>query len=125
MEKKKNSILILVACLVVTVLIIFITREKATGIESIKSGNLIWTICNSDSCGANSQMEKRDYYARVQEARKQCTMSTMDVPIKCDQCGEMSVVRAVKCANCGTVFHNVFVPGQPTNRCPECDQNAQ
>ena len=125
MEKKQVSIFIIVACLVVAVLIMLFTRNKATGIESIKSGNLIWTICNSADCGANSQMEKRDYYAFVQEARKQYAMSTMDVPIKCTECEEMSVVKAMKCANCGTVFQDIFVLGGSPDRCPECAQNAQ
>jgi len=69
-------------------------------------------------------MEKREYYAQVQEKRKGQRMSGMNVPIDCRQCGEESVFLAEKCAECEHVFFKASAGGQYGDKCPKCGYSA-
>lgn len=121
---KKKPLVIVVACFLAAVCVFVMTRKKDTGINSIKGGVQVWTKCASEDCGEEVQMEKREYYARVQEKRKLQPRSTMNVPIDCQQCGEESVFLAVECDECEHIFFKASAGGEYGDQCPECGYSA-
>ncbi len=92
----KKAIGIIAVCLLLAGGITLMTKKKDTGVNSIKSGVLVWVKCASEGCGAEYQLEKRDYYAQVQEKRKLKPMSMMNVPVDCQECKAESVYLAEK-----------------------------
>ena len=93
-------IAIVVACLLAAVVITFSTRSKSDGIDSIKSGQMIWVKCNKTDCEAEYQMDKKEYFRYMEEHGE--PLSTP--PLVCKQCGGKSVYRAVKCPICEIIF---------------------
>lgn len=123
MEKKK-TLLIIAVCLLAAAFVALITKKKDTGVNSIQSGALVWVKCTGGDCNAEYQMEKRDYYAQVQEKRKINPMSMMNVPVDCQKCGAESLHMADKCGKCGHIFLKTAATGEHGDKCPECGYSA-
>lgn len=121
---KKALIGVVVSCLVIASIITYFSKGQATGVESIKSGTLVWVKCFSEKCKAEYELEKRDFYAQVQEKRKLKLMSMMNVPIDCQKCGSESLKLAEKCGKCGHVFFKASVSGKYGDQCPKCGYSA-
>jgi len=118
-KKKPIMIGIIVVCLVAAGIIFWLQRPGSSGgIEDIKRGELIWVKCSNPDCGAEYQVDKRDYYEFLQENANPMVMTTP--PMECKECGEESVYRAEKCENCGAIFFRGSVPNDFADRCPEC-----
>ena len=122
MEKK--PLVIIVVCLLAAVCVFVLTRKRDTGVNSIKAGVQVWTKCVSEDCSDEFQMQKRQYYALVQEKRKLQPMSLMNIPIDCQQCGAESLFLAEKCGECEHIFFKDSAGGQYGDQCPECDYSA-
>ena len=110
--EKKKPILIGLA-IVCLVLAGGITYFRLTGSsDDIAKGEMMWVKCANPNCNAEYQIETREYY----DAAK---VSASGVP-KCKQCGEESLLAAIKCEKCGIVFMPGSVVGEVRDRCPEC-----
>jgi len=116
-KKKPVMIGIVVACLVLAAVITYMSQsESSTGIESIDPGRMTWLKCTNPDCGAEYEVSLRSYLTFVEE-----NIQGMSAPpMVCEQCGEESVYRAVKCEKCGLVFLRDSVPNDFSDRCPEC-----
>lgn len=134
-DKKKLVMLgTIVVCFGLAVAITAYHRHKQgsrpRGIESIKRGDMIWVKCDNAECGAEYQMDKRDYFeyleANPPTAEQFLAMMT-DPNLKaatalvCKDCEQKSVYRGEKCEKCGLVFMRGTVRHDFADRCPECE----
>ena len=97
-------------------IITFTTRRS--GVDMIEPGMMIWVKCSNKACGAEYQMDKKDYFEYLKE--HQDPMSMAAPAIVCKDCGEERVYRAVKCEKCKLVFERGSVQHDFADRCPEC-----
>lgn len=81
---------------------------------------MIWVKCKNPDCGAEYQMGKREYFRYLQKNMDPAKfMQTPALP--CNECGQESIYRAVKCAKCGKVFfYGAAGRGDFADRCSEC-----
>ncbi|MFQ6036845.1 MAG: hypothetical protein ACE5NM_13480 [Sedimentisphaerales bacterium] len=119
---KPVMLVIIVVCFTLAVVIFIKTQSGGSGgIETIKRGEeLYWVKCNNKKCNAEYQMDKRDYYEQIEEKMKANPMAMVTPPLTCKECGEQSLLRAVKCEKCGQVFFYGADPTDFADRCPEC-----
>jgi phage FluMu protein Com len=117
----KRSILIAVSivCLGLASLIMFANRKpKAGALDSIRDEEMLWMKCVNKACGAEDQMSKKAYFKYIRDNIDPATFKP--VPMVCEKCGQRSVYRAVKCANCQRVFFYGAVAADFEDRCPYC-----
>lgn len=116
-KKKPIMIAIIVACIGAAGAITYITSSGGGGIETVERGEMMWVKCNNPACGAEYEIDKKDYLEYVREHQE--GLSTP--PLVCKECGEESVYRAVKCEKCGTIFFFASVQDAKfKDTCPEC-----
>jgi len=119
MEDKKKKILMvsgICVCLVIAVAVTFLTRSRATGLSSIKAGELMWVMCSNPDCQAEYRVGRKDFYTFMKE---NVTPSEMKPPMICEECDEESVYRALKCENCDVIFFYGVADGF-MDKCTEC-----
>ena len=122
-ESKKKAVMIavIIACLAAAGVITYVaSSESGGGVETIKSGELIWVKCTNADCGHEYQIDKRGYFEYIQENQKGLVRPAM----VCEKCGEESVFRAEKCEKCGAVFFYEAYAGDLPDRCTECGYSA-
>ncbi len=121
-EGKKKSVMIavIVACLAAAAVITYVTTSGGGGIETIERGELMWVKCNNPDCGAEYQIDQRDYFEYIEERPQGLGKPSL----VCDKCGEQSIFRAEKCNKCGTVFFYAAIVGDLPDRCTECGYSA-
>ena len=118
-RKKTAMICIIVGCLALAGFITYRnSRGPRTGVTSIKRGELIWVKCNNPNCGAEYQMDKRDFYEYVE--KHMGPMDLVEPPLICKECGEKSAYKAVKCEKCRHTFFYGSIRNDFTDRCPKC-----
>jgi len=119
---KPLMLVIIIVCFALAGVIFFATRpEGSGGINTIKRGEeLYWVKCNNPKCKAEYQMDKKDYYEQIEEKMRANPMAMVTPPLTCKECGEQSVLRAVKCEKCGHVFFYGADPTDFADRCPKC-----
>jgi ribosomal protein L37E len=113
-KKKPIMVGIIVVALFLAVGITFFTHSKDDGIDSMKSGQMIWVKCRN--CGAEYQVDKKEYFKYLQEHGDPMAPE----PPACKQCGEKSIYQAEKCEKCGLIFFKGSVPNDFADKCPEC-----
>jgi predicted Zn-ribbon and HTH transcriptional regulator len=125
--KSKLYILVIVLCLVGAALLLVRNRSlRGAGVESLKSGELLWIKCTNPACGAAYSMDKKAYFQQVEEKKQSNPVLVMlptAPPLTCTQCGKDTAFRAVKCEKCGHVFRYGSRKGKSfdfADRCPEC-----
>ncbi len=120
----KNTIyvIVVVVCIVLAIVIFVKFRSQGpSGIQDMERGEMIWIKCNNPDCGATYQMDKKDYFLELERKAKEnpaVAMSGNQI-ITCQECGEESAYRAVKCEKCGHIF---FYGRAATyaDKCPKC-----
>jgi len=115
-KKKALKIAGIIVCVVLAALITYMNLPKRTGLGSIKEGELIWMKCKSKDCGAEYQIEKRDYFEFMQ---KNVSFAMVRPPMVCEKCNKKSAYRAVKCKKCDTMFFHGGSEGF-MDRCTKC-----
>ncbi len=80
--------------------------------DEIAKGEMMWVKCANPNCNAEYQMEMKEYYASASN-------NPSGMP-KCKQCGEESLLDAIKCDKCGKVFIRGSFSGEVRDRCPYC-----
>jgi len=118
-RKKPIMVAIIVACLVAAGVITYVAQSgDESGAETIKSGQMIWMKCTNPDCGAEYQMDLKDYYKAIEERWQPMAMGPP--ALTCKDCGEESLYRVEKCPSCGVLFHRGSVENDFADRCPEC-----
>lgn len=120
----KNLIyaIVIVVCLILAVVILLVTRSgRSGGLEQVPRGEMIWIMCNNPQCKASYQMDKRDYFAKIEDKFKSNPnpLALQTPALDCPKCGKASAFRAVKCEKCGHMFF-YGNPNDFNDRCPEC-----
>lgn len=119
MEDSKKKIVmagVIIASLFLAIGITFLTSSKDDGVNSIKSGQIIWVKCKNQDCAAEYQVDKREYLKHLEEHGDPMAPE----PPVCKQCGKKSIYRAEKCEQCGLIFFVGSVPKDFADRCPQC-----
>lgn len=134
-DKKKIFMLVIVAVCFALVVAITVYRRHVegtapTGVESIKHGDMIWVKCEDPKCGAEYQMDKREYFEYLQDhppTAEEFAEMMSDPNMKgatalvCNKCKKKTIYRAEKCEKCGIVFIRGSVKHDYADRCPECN----
>jgi len=102
-QSKKKVFMVGVAavCIIAAGLVAYMNLPKSSGVDTLSSTTLTWVKCTEKNCGAEYQMNIRDFYKTV-EQQEPIIGSTP--PIPCKNCGKTTVYRAYKCEKCGLVF---------------------
>lgn len=123
-EGKKKPIMIgvIVGSVVLAGAITFMARGPSSeGLNSIPAEKMIWVTCRNDKCGANYEMQMREYYGQMEDIQKQSgAMMMMAPPLICEKCNEESIYKAFKCPKCGAIFEGNIKKGDFEDRCPKC-----
>jgi len=125
-ESKKKPIMIgaIIVCFVLAGVITYkySISPKGPGTEVFK-GIQIWVKCSNEDCGAEYQMDKKEYFDSIEELVRQNPLSMQTPPLVCEKCGKESIYRAEKCENpkCGIIFfRGAAGRGEFADKCPEC-----
>ena len=115
----KNTVLlsIIVVCLVSAGVITCKTHGRRGPDLSVFADQTTWVLCRNENCGASWEMNLKEYHEFIQKNAD--PGSVLPPPITCEECGEPSVYRAVKC-KCGAIFEQGTVDADFADRCPEC-----
>lgn len=119
-EGKKRQLMIgvTVVCLGLATAIAYMSRSGRSGLDSVPRGQMIWVKCGKADCGAEYQIDNKDYWEYIEEHRNPMSLS---IPaLVCRDCESKSVFRAVKCEKCGLIFFHGTVRGNFADTCPEC-----
>ncbi|GAG65065.1 unnamed protein product, partial [marine sediment metagenome] len=119
-EGKKKPIMVgvIVLCFVLAGVMWF--RSSRRGGPDLREfrGEMIWALCRNPKCGHAWQMDKEKFFLFIEKNAD--PRSILPPPLTCPKCGEPSGYRAVKCAKCGAVFEMGSVPGDFSDKCPDC-----
>jgi hypothetical protein len=119
MDKKKMiMVAVIVVCLGLAAALTFTRTSDKSGIETIDSSEKVWVKCNNPSCGAESEMSAKEYFATTDKKRANPVETP---PLVCQKCKQESVYMADKCKNCGKLFFRSRPkPGEYPDRCSYC-----
>ena len=119
-KKKLVMIVFVVACLALAGIITHRARSGGAGggVKLKRGEKMIWLKCRNPDCGASFQMDEKNYFDYLKEHRVPGALALPGVV--CEQCGEESTYRALKCGKCDLVFERGAVPNDFQDRCPEC-----
>ncbi|MBL7185171.1 MAG: hypothetical protein ISS70_02510 [Phycisphaerae bacterium] len=119
-EGKKKPVMIgfIVVCLGLASAIAYMSRPKRSGLDSVPRGQMIWVKCRNPDCGAEYQIDNKDYWEYIEKHRNPMLLSAPS--LICRDCENKSVFRAVKCEKCGLIFFHGTVHGNFADTCPEC-----
>jgi len=118
--KKPIMIGIVVVCLALAV-VIAVKRTSNNPLADISDEATTWLKCNNPECGAVLEMKMKDY---ADYSLQNHNLNGTPLPMKCEKCGEESVVAAVKCEKCGEIFIRGTVKGKMMDTCPKCGYSA-
>jgi len=116
--KKTIMLGVVVVCLVVAGAVTVKTRRRKGPNLSQFEKEMTWVKCRNEECGTEYQMNLKEYFEFIEENIDPRTLAAP--PLTCKKCGDPSVYRAVKCANCGLVFERASIPRDFADRCPKC-----
>jgi len=116
--KKTIMLGVIVVCLVVAGAITIKARRRRGHDLSPFEKEMTWVKCRNEECGAEYQMNLKEYFEFIEENIDPRTLAAP--ALTCKKCGEPSVYRAEKCANCGLVFERGSIPRDFADRCPKC-----
>jgi len=116
--KKPILIAVVLVCLASAGAVALITRSRRSGIPKSFAKEMTWVKCRNPECGAEYQITKKEYFVYVE--KNQDWQAAGAPALICNECGEPSIYRAVKCESCGLVFEMGSVPYDFQDRCPEC-----
>ncbi len=114
---------IIVLCLVVSGIVILVTRSGGSGgIESLSDETQVWVICAA--CRASYEMGEKEFYTQLRQKSAELANPMARTYLTCRECSRDRVVKAVKCGKCGEVFPEGIVPNDLPDRCPKCKVSA-
>jgi len=117
-DKKLIKTVIIIVCLGLAGTIVYMSRPRRSGLDSVPRGQMIWVKCANTDCGAEYEIDNRDYWEHIEKHRNPMSLS---VPaLVCRNCGKKSVFRAVKCEKCGLIFFHGTNQTSFADTCPGC-----
>jgi hypothetical protein len=119
-DSTKKTIMLgaIVVCLVVAGAITLKTRRRKRLNLSPFKDKTTWIKCRNDACGAEYEMNLKEYFEFIEENIDPKTLAAP--PLTCKTCEEPSSYRAEKCGGCGLVFEKGSIPRDFADRCPKC-----
>ena len=127
-EEKKKIVMIVVAiaCIVLAVVITFVTCEGG-GSGRVSAGP-INMLCVNPDCGASFELSREEYTNQLMANQSETTMPGMrgrgmagPSVFTCPECGKESAYMATKCPECEAIFIQGQAGDQQfPDRCPEC-----
>ena len=117
-KKKPIKIAIIIVCLGLAGAIAFMSRPGRSGLDSVPRGQMIWVKCGNPDCGAEYQIDNKDYWEYIEKHRNPMSLSVP--PLTCRGCEKKSIFRAVKCEKCGLIFFHGTNQTSFADTCPEC-----
>jgi hypothetical protein len=124
-KKKLLKISTIVVCLVLAVVVFTKnSRRGPRGLTSIPRGDVVWVKCSNPQCGAEYQMNKREFLEKVEERSAGGSPGSAP-PIACKQCRQLSARRAVKCEKCRHIFFYTPSRNDFPDRCPKCGHSER
>jgi len=118
---KPLMIIMVVACLVLAVVVFFLFGNEEQSGYSQFEGVSILVKCSNPECNAEYQMDKKEFREAVSAEKQKNLLYIGDPPIRCKECGQMSLLEAIKCPKCETVFFKGQLgPGHFKDECPNC-----
>ncbi len=123
--KKRVSIGIAVACLLIAGVILYTTMSGPGGDTS--SNKTVYLVCVNPKCGEITEMTAgkfRDYMAETMKDNPMGPMGMMGPDcgptIICPVCKELSCYTGEKCEKCGDIFPIDYRRGNDAYKCPKC-----
>ncbi len=114
---------IIVLCLIVSGIVILVTRSGGSGgIDDLSDDTQLWVICAA--CKASYEMGEKDFYTQLKQKSVELANPMARAYLTCQKCGKDRVVKAVKCGKCSEVFPEGAVPNDFSDRCPKCKFSA-
>ena len=117
-NKKLIQIVVIMLCLGLAGAIVCVSRPGRSGLDSIPRGQMIWVKCSNPDCGAEYEIDEKDYWEYIEEHRNPMSLSVP--PLTCKDCEKKSIFRAVRCEKCGLVFFHGTNQTSFADTCPEC-----
>ncbi|MHC4187865.1 MAG: hypothetical protein ACYST2_00530 [Planctomycetota bacterium] len=118
---KPVMVIVLVACLVLAVVVYVAMLPDDQGDYTQLAGVNIWVKCNNPDCNAEYEIDKAEFRGFILEEKKQNPMFPGDPPVACNQCNQQSLLEAVQCPKCNTLFfRGELGAGHFKDECPQC-----
>ena len=117
-KKKQIKITVVIVCLGLAGAIVYMSRPERSGLDSVPRGQMIWVKCGNPDCGAEYEIDNKDYWEYIEKHRNPMSLSAP--PLTCRDCGKRSIFRAVKCEKCSLVFFHGTNQTSFADTCPEC-----
>ena len=117
-KKRQTMIGFIVVCLSLATAIAYMSRSKRSGLDSVPRGQMIWVKCGKLDCGAEYQIDNKDYWEYVEKHRNPMSLSAP--ALTCRDCENRSAFRAVECEKCGLIFFHGTIHGGFADTCPNC-----
>ena len=117
-DKKKNIMIAIIAgCILLAVIITFVTKEE-TG-SQVDTGEQF--LCLNKDCGAEFTMSRSAFADKMRSIMRENPMTTREaVRVECPECGLNTAGIALKCPSCEHVFVPKAVLGGGGDKCPKC-----
>jgi predicted Zn-ribbon and HTH transcriptional regulator len=110
-------------CILVAVIVFMKTHGGASGVDALSDSEMTWVTCLE--CRQGYEMPLKQYFKEVREKTVASTSALpVAAPLTCKQCGKDGIVRAYKCEKCGEVFRVGAVRNDLEDRCPKCKFSA-
>ncbi len=114
---------IIVLCLVISGIVILVTRSGGSGgIDELSDDAQTWVFCVG--CKASYEMGEKEFYTQLKQKSVELANPMARAYLTCQKCGKDRVVKAIKCGKCGEVFPEGVVPNDFADRCPKCKFSA-
>ena len=125
MEEGTKKTVMIVAVVVCLALAGAVTYRNTVGSKADLveySGISLWVVCTNQDCETQYSMDKQEFYEEARIKGKGFSIP----PLTCKECGEDSILEAVKCAKCSEVFFSGAAqsPGALPDTCPQCGYSA-
>jgi hypothetical protein len=117
-NKKLIKIVTVIVCLGLAGAIVYTSRSRRSGLDSIPRGQLIWVKCGNPDCATEYEIDEKDYWEYIEEHRNPMSLSVP--PLTCKDCEKTSIFRAIKCEKCGLVFFYGTNQTSFADTCPDC-----
>jgi len=124
-KKQKVKVAVVAACLVIAVVIFFLSRGKSSSLGRTKG--TMQMLCVNEECNAEYEMNAEQFReTRVPTGAGGVGMAGLGPNrFVCLECGEESAFVATKCSQCGFVFiPDLDGSEEYPDICPECDHSA-
>jgi predicted Zn-ribbon and HTH transcriptional regulator len=130
MQEKQLKIALLISTGITVILAAGFVVESLTGSENVEiqeavQSSGIWMLCDNPDCEAAYEITVEEFREMVRAKGVMLGPNVMSqLAFTCKVCGQETAYRGMKCQKCGALFIMEEVPGDFSDRCPECGYSA-